>query len=101
MDHRFEELKRYNISEIFDPTPKEEAVKEEDKAEVQVSAGAKPEAEAVSTVATTTAEDKIGVAVTDEVSVDDGKVVEGEGSVSLANDDATGPDKDGVSAVKD
>ena len=25
VDHRFEELKRYNISEIFDPTPKEEA----------------------------------------------------------------------------
>ena len=25
IDHRFEELKRYNISEIFDPTPREEA----------------------------------------------------------------------------
>ena len=29
VDHRFEELKRYNISEIFDPTPKEEAPKVE------------------------------------------------------------------------
>jgi hypothetical protein len=41
------------------------------------------------------------VAVTDEVSVDDDKAVEGDGGVSLANDDATGRDKDGVSAVKD
>ncbi len=96
MDHRFEELKRYNISEIFDPTPKEEAVKE-DKAEGQVSA----EVEAKPEVVSTTAEDKSGVAVTDEVSVDDDKAVEGDGGVSLANDDATGPDKDGVSAVKD
>jgi tRNA acetyltransferase TAN1 len=29
VDHRFEELKRYNIAEIFDPTPKEEAAKVE------------------------------------------------------------------------
>jgi hypothetical protein len=73
----------------------------EDKAEVQVSAEAKPEAEVVPTVVATTAEDKSGVAVTDEVSVDDDKAVEGDGGVSLANDDATGRDKDGVSAVKD
>ena len=104
MDHRFEELKRYNISEIFDPTPKEEAVKGEDKAEVQVSAAAVETKadEAVPTVAAATAaEDKSGVAATDEVSVDDDKAVEGEGGVSLANDDVTGLDKDGVSVVKD
>jgi len=93
VDHRFEELKRYNISEIFDPTPKEEAVKVEDKAAevVEVSAEAKPE-EVVPTVAATTAEDKSGAADTDEVSVDDNdKAVEGgDGGVSLANDDATG-----------
>ena len=92
MDHRFEELKRYNISEIFDPTPKEEAVKVEDKAaEVSAEAKAKAEEEVVPTVAATTAEDKSGAADTDEVSVDDNdKAVEGDGGVSLANDDATG-----------
>jgi hypothetical protein len=100
VDHRFEELKRYNISEIFDPTPKEEAVKE-DKAEGQVSAEVEAKPEAVPTVIATTAEDKSGVAATDEVSVDDDKAVEGEGGVSLANDDVTGLDKDGVSVVKD
>jgi hypothetical protein len=92
VDHRFEELKRYNISEIFDPTPKEEAVKVEDKA-AEVSAEAKAEAEeVVPTVAATTAEDKSGAADTDEVSVDDNdKAVEGgDGGVSLANDAATG-----------
>lgn len=87
VDHRFEELKRYNISEIFDPTPKEEAVKEKDKAEVQVSAAAVETNadEAVPTVAAaaTAAEDKSGAAATDEVSVDDDdKVVEGDGGVA-------------------
>ena len=87
MDHRFEELKRYNISEIFDPTPKEEAVKGEDKAEVQVSAAAvetkAEEEEAVPTVTATTAEDESGAAATDEVSVDDDdKVMEGDGGVA-------------------
>jgi hypothetical protein len=86
VDHRFEELKRYNISEIFDPTPKEEAVKEEDKAELQVSAAAVETKadEAVPTVAAATAaEDKSGAAATDEVSVDDDdKVVEGDGGVA-------------------
>ena len=87
MDHRFEELKRYNISEIFDPTPKEEAVKDDkDKAEVQVSAAAVETKadEAVPTVAAATAaEDKSGAAATDEVSVDDDdKVVEGDGGVA-------------------
>lgn len=88
MDHRFEELKRYNISEIFDPTPKEEAVKDDkDKAEGQVSAAAvetkAEEEEAVPTVTATTAEDESGAAATDEVSVDDDdKVVEGEGGVA-------------------
>ena len=86
MDHRFEELKRYNISEIFNPTPKEEAVKD-DKAEGQVSAAAvetkAEEEEAVPTVTATTAEDESGAAATDEVSVDDDdKVVEGEGGVA-------------------
>lgn len=100
MDHRFEELKRYNISEIFDPTPKEEAVKE-DKAEAQISAEVEAKPEVVPTAIATTTEDKSGVAVTDEVSVDDDKAVAGDGGVSLANDDATGRDKDGVSAVKD
>lgn len=28
VDHRFEELKRYNLAEIFDPTPKEEVKNE-------------------------------------------------------------------------
>jgi len=85
VDHRFEELKRYNISEIFDPTPKEEAVKDDkDKAEGQVSAAAvETKAEAVPTVTATTAEDESGAAATDEVSVDDDdKVVEGEGGVA-------------------
>ena len=86
VDHRFEELKRYNISEIFDPTPKEEAVRAEDKAEVQVSAAAvetKADEEAVPTVAATTAEDQSGAAATDEVSVDDDdEVVEGDGGVA-------------------
>ena len=83
MDHRFEELKRYNISEIFDPTPKE-AVKE-DKAEVT----AEVEAEAVPTVAGA----ESGAAATDEVN---DNVVEGDGGVSLTNDDAASKDKDGV-----
>ena len=85
MDHRFEELKRYNISEIFDPTPKEEAVKDDkDKAEVQVSAAAvETKEEAVPTVTATTAEDESGAAATDEVSVDDDdKVMEGDGGVA-------------------
>ena len=87
MDHRFEELKRYNISEIFDPTPKEEAVKD-DKDKGQVSAAAvetkAEEEEAIPTfTATTAAEDESGAAATDEVSVDDDdKVVEGEGGVA-------------------
>jgi hypothetical protein len=86
VDHRFEELKRYNISEIFDPTPKE-AVKE-DKAEVT----AEVEAEAVPKVA----DDHSGAAATDEVN---DKVVEGDGGVSVTNDDATSRDKDAVSVV--
>ena len=96
MDHRFEELKRYNISEIFDPTPKEEAVKQQDKAEAEVEVPVSAAAvetraeEAVPTVVATTAGDKHGAAATDEVSVDDNdKVAEGDGGVSLANDDAT------------
>lgn len=94
VDHRFEELKRYNISEIFDPTPKEEAVKQdkaEAEVEVQVPAAAVETRaeEAVPTVAAT-AEDKHGAAATDEVSVDDNdKVAEGDGGVPLTDDDAT------------
>jgi hypothetical protein len=82
VDHRFEELKRYNISEIFDPTPKE-AVKE---------VTAEVEAEAVPKVA----DDHSGAAATDEVN---DKVVEGDGGVSVTNDDATSRDKDAVSVV--
>ena len=94
MDHRFEELKRYNISEIFDTTPNEEAVKQQDKAEVEVPVSAAAvetrAEEEVPTVVATTAGDKHGAAATDEVSVDDNdKVAEGDGGVSLANDDAT------------
>ena len=89
VDHRFEELKRYNISEIFDPTPKE-AVKE-DRAEVTAD---EVKAEVISTVAV----DESGAAATDEVN---DKVVEGDGGVSLANDDATSGDKVAVSVVKD
>ena len=88
MDHRFEELKRYNISEIFDPTPKE-AVKEE-KAEVPAEVETQAEAEAVPTVNETAAAEEVG-----------DKAVEGDGGVSVANDDATGRDKDSVSVVKD
>ena len=69
MDHRFEELKRYNISEIFDPTPKEEAVKEgkAEVVEVSASAAAETRAEVVPTGAVATEDNKSGTAATDEV----------------------------------
>jgi tRNA acetyltransferase TAN1 len=88
VDHRFEELKRYNISEIFDPTPKEEAVKE--RAEVVTKVETVP----------TVAEDKDGAAATEEVA---DKVVEGDGVVSITDDDATKDEDDqgDVSVVKD
>jgi hypothetical protein len=86
VDHRFEELKRYNISEIFDPTPKEEAVKE--RAEVAT------EVETVPTVA----ENKDAAAATEAVT---DKVVEGDGGVSITDDDAPKDDQGDVSVVKD
>lgn len=86
MDHRFEELKRYNISEIFDPTPKE-AVKE---GKAEVAAEVETQAEAVPTVNETAATEEVG-----------DKAVEGDSGVSVANDDATSRDKDSVSVVKD
>lgn len=91
MDHRFEELKRYNISEIFDPTPKE-AVKEE-------SARAEVAAEVETVAVPTAARDaKDGAAATESIN---DKVVEGDGGVSIADDDATNKDKGDVSVVKD
>lgn len=81
VDHRFEELKRYNIAEIFDPTPKEapkEAVKEDDKKEK-----AEVTAEAVSTAVV---DDNSGAAATDDV-------VAEEGGVSLTDADVTNKDQ--------
>lgn len=108
VDHRFEELKRYNIAEIFDPTPKEEANQtaigegkaKEAKAEVDVkdqAAEAVPGDEAHAAVA----KDSDGGA---EVETPHDVMVEGDGGVSVIKDQAeqaTANDEGVVSAVKD
>lgn len=77
VDHRFEELKRYNIAEIFDPTPKEapkEAVKDKkEKAEVRAEA-----------VPTAVVDDNSGAAVTEAVH---DVVAEGDGGVDVTTTD--------------
>jgi hypothetical protein len=100
VDHRFEELKRYNISEIFDPTPKEDApkvekgdetVKETVKDEKLVDA-AETGMEAAADAKPTTDDNEgasSAVKVKDEAS-------------SAANEAKTGQDDEGgVSAVQD
>jgi hypothetical protein len=96
VDHRFEELKRYNISEIFDPTPKEEAPKVEKRdgagKDEKVVDAAETGME-VATDAKPTTDDNEGassaVRVKDEAS-------------SAANEAKTGQeDEGGVSAVQD
>lgn len=74
VDHRFEELKRYNISEIFDPTPKE-AVKEE-----QVNKEKKAEEVTAEVVSTTVVDDNTGKAETEAVK---DVVAEGDGGLSV------------------
>lgn len=95
VDHRFEELKRYNIAEIFDPTPKEEAAKvekggdEAGKEAVQDDKVAETGKESA-TDAKPTTDDNEGVssAVKDEAS-------------SEANEAKTGQDEGGVSVVQE
>lgn len=80
VDHRFEELKRYNISEIFDPTPKEEAVKPVDNKEEAKKA--EVTAEVVPTAVVDDDNNNTGKAETTEAVQD--VVAEGDGGVSVS-----------------
>jgi hypothetical protein len=99
VDHRFEELKRYNISEIFDPTPKEEAKAEKvvDGREEKASEAAK-DGEVVVTAETGKE------AATDAKPTDEGvsSATKDEASIE-ANEanEATGQDEGGVSVVQE
>jgi tRNA acetyltransferase TAN1 len=96
VDHRFEELKRYNISEIFDPTPKEEAPKVEKGDEAAV----KDEAVKDENTAETGKEAATDAKPTDDNSEGVSSAVKDEAS-SEANEAKTGQDDEGgVSAVQ-
>jgi hypothetical protein len=95
VDHRFEELKRYNISEIFDPTPKEEvkadkgdggeeAAKTDEKVVVTAETGKEAATDAKP------ADEGVSSAVKDEASIE----------ANEANE-ATGQDEGGVSVVQE
>ena len=94
VDHRFEELKRYNISEIFDPTPKEEAPKVEKGDEAAV----KDEAVKDESTAETGKE-----AATDAKPVVDDGVSSAvkDGEASEATGQGQGQGENGVSLVQD
>ena len=81
VDHRFEELKRYNISEIFDPTPKEEAVKEKQQQQDNEKKAEEVTAEVVPT-AVVVDDNNTGKAETTEAVQD--VVAEGDGGVSVS-----------------
>jgi hypothetical protein len=81
VDHRFEELKRYNISEIFDPTPKEAVKEEEEKPQVTAK---------VETEVSTIVDDEASKATTEDVV-----------GIAITHDDVSNNDKGDVSAIKD
>ena len=116
VDHRFEELKRYNISEIFDPSPKEQEAQvvekagddeaKEQEAQVVEKAGddeAKGQEDEKVVVAAETETGK--EVVTDAKPVDDNGGIsaakDGEASVSEATMQGQGQDETGVSQVQD
>ena len=102
VDHRFEELKRYNISEIFDPTPKEEAKVEKVDAVEKAEEAVKEEGDEKKVVVTAETGKEVA---TDAKSTDDGN----NGGASAVKDDEAseatgqgqGPDEHGVSLVQD
>lgn len=118
VDHRFEELKRYNIAEIFDPTPQEanktevgERAGKEAKAEAVVTDEAVAEADVKDEAAEANVKDESAEVVAEgddggakvEATRDD-LMVEGDGGVSVVKDqagDETAADEGGVSGVKD
>jgi len=102
VDHRFEELKRYNISEIFDPTPKEEAKVEKPDDGEKANEAAKDE------TAVVTAETGKEAATTDAKPTDENNeegvssAVKGEASSEANEAKTTGQDDEGgVSAVQE
>jgi hypothetical protein len=109
VDHRFEELKRYNISEIFDPTPKEEAPKVRGEAaaaavekDEQVVDAAETDKEAA-TDAKPATDEGVSSAVKDEASSEANEAKktgqDDEGGVSAVQDDVQTKAPDGSSAA--
>jgi hypothetical protein len=104
VDHRFEELKRYNISEIFDPTPKEEAkVEKRDDGEDGEKASEAAKDEQAIVTAETGKEVATDAKPTDENNEEGvSSAVKGEASSEANEAKTTGQnDEGGVSAVQE
>jgi tRNA acetyltransferase TAN1 len=102
VDHRFEELKRYNISEIFDPTPKEGAkVEKRDGGEDGEKASEAAKDEKAVDTAETGKEAATDAKPTDENNEGVSSAVKGEASSEANEAKTTGQnDEGGVSAVQ-